>query len=243
MRKKASILTLTFMLIFTISICHAEPYNVKIHMTPYGPSQLLIVNKQGDIVLMYKPPSETFPIKLASGKYYIYAEKIEDNTLYVGYTEITVFQNTEIDLVLSPLTALPHEKAEIKFYNGVKRIRGITFSGYILFEASSPQIVQIPRIPLLIEISSETGIKYFFYDPEYGFKDFLSLVEEKTVIAGEKNDAYKPTFAVLESERSASQLYDLERKKLNIMSIIFWTTIVLLAALAIFIISRKQLSR
>ncbi len=191
-------------------------------------------------MLIYKPPDSVFSVKLASGEYFVYVEKEENGKLSVGYSKIMVPRDTEVNITLSPVNTLPREKVNIRLYDDVQRIRITTLSGHALFEILSPRVVEIPRIPLLIEVSTEEEFKHFFYDPAYSFKEFLKFVEEKALIAttGEKGSRSAPT--VLEVEKAEYQSYNgLEKRELNIVSIAYWTSLVFLAALIIFIIARK----
>lgn len=236
MRKISALLVLVLVTVLSLSICHADSYDVRIQIKQYGPCQLTVVNTNGNVVLVYKPPDSIFSVKLASGEYFIYVEREEGSELYIGYSRIVVPQDTEIDIILNPVNALPREKVNIEFYGDVQRIKIITLSGRMLFEILSPRVVKIPRIPLLIEISRKTETRYFFYDPTYSFNEFLRLIEENAIIiaAGEKSG--RSTAAVFEVEKTE---YQLKRKELDIMGVVYWTSIVFLAALTIFIVARK----
>jgi len=240
MRKISALLVLILVTVLSLSICYADSYDVRIQIKQYGPCQLTVVDTNGNIVLIYKPPDSIFSIKLASGEYFIYVEREEGGELYIGYSRIMIPQDTEIDIILNSVNALPREKANIEFYGDVQRIKIITLSGRTLFEILSPRVVEIPRIPLLIEISRKTETKYFFYDPTYSFNEFLKLIEENAIIvaAGEKSG--RSTAAVFEVEKAEYQSYsELKKKELDIMGVVYWTSIVFSAALTIFIVARK----
>jgi len=231
------------MLILTALICYAESYTVKVHISPYNPCLLLIVDREGNLVLFYKPPDEAFSVKLSSGEYYVYVEEEKKGTVYVGYSKITVPRDAIVNITLKPIEKIQREKVKIELGEEVKEFKVTTLSGFTIFETSgyTSQIIQIPRITLLVEFSEKNGSRLFFYDPEYNFGELLNLITGGYASLGEKGPVSESLITTPRKQRMEIEQVVLRIAPLDNKGMAFWTAIILLTASAIFILSRKRI--